>query len=107
MNCSQCPRWQGRTEWGDCNHVIGILMPEIYKMKTRFGWNFSTPFDPHDIKYFLEKIPKPKQLPEGVKIHQRKEKDIVFDDEGNERIKTVRLNIYRTHKDYYCGYEEM
>jgi hypothetical protein len=84
-------------------------LPDVDNIRDRFGFNMSLPFDPHDAKYFIEKIPRPHDCDIGDKVRIRtvKEKDIVFDDDGNERTKTVRLDYYQTHKDYYCGYEEV
>ena len=111
MKCNECLRWNGNrlSTWGDCNYVIGELVPNVKNLRNRFDFPFRVPFDAHDAKYFVERIPRPKKcdIPEGVRIHTRKEKDIVFDDDGNERTKVVRLDCYRTHKDYYCGYEEL
>jgi hypothetical protein len=111
VKCSECPRWTGRkySKWSDCHYVVSTLIPNWSDLRTRFGFPVSTPFDPHDAKYLEESIPKPHSCdtPEGVRIQHVKEKDIWFDDEGHERTKTVRLDFYQTHKDYYCGYEEV
>ena len=111
MRCSECPKWTGRrnSKWSDCYYVIGSLLPDVDCIRNRFGFGFRVPFDPHDAKYFLEKIPRPHDcdIPEGVKIVTVKEKDIWFDDDGNERTRNVRLDFYQTHKDHYCGWEEV
>ena len=108
---NECPRWQGTeySEWADCNWVISDLIPDWQSLRTRFGFPCRTPFDAHDAKYVVGSIGKPHacDMGERVKIQKRKEKDIWFDDDGNERTKTVTLIFYRTHKDHYCGYEEM
>jgi hypothetical protein len=105
VKCNECKRWQGRRDfstWGNCHYVIRYLIPDFDNIRDRFGFNISLPFDPHDTKYLIDKMPTPHScdLGDGVRIVTRKEKDTVYDDDGNERTKTVRL-------DYYCGYEEV
>ena len=111
VKCNACPKWHGNkySEWGDCHYVISTLIPDWSDLRTRFGFPVRVPFDPHDAKYVDGRIgtPHPCDMGEGVKIHKCKEKDIWFDDDGNERTKTVTLHHYRTHKDYYCEYEEL
>jgi hypothetical protein len=111
VRCNECPHWTGRrnSKWSDCYRVVGTLVPDFDRLYTRFGFLVVLPFDPHDTKYLLENLPRPHNcdIPEGVRIQSVKEKDIWFDDDGNERTKNVRLDFYQTHKDYYCGYEKM
>jgi len=111
VKCNECNRWCGSkySEWGDCHYVVSTLIPDWNTYRTRFGFPVRLPFDPHDAKYVVGTIAKPHDcdLGDEVKIQKRKEKDIWFDDDGNERTRTVTLTFYRTYKDHYCGYEEM
>ena len=111
MRCSDCKYWQcpdrlrDTREWSDCNYVISTLIPNFYELKTRFGFNLSVPFSPHDTKYVVGPLGKPQSC-KGIKVQKRKEKDIWFDDLGNERTRIMNYTFYMTHKDYYCGCEE-
>lgn len=110
--CLNCPHWQGcrTSEYGACYRVIETLI-DCEAIINRFGWELSVPFDPHDVKYlysearkeFHQKIKKLKE--EGVKIQTVKEKDVVYDDEGGERIAPVTLYYIQTHRNYTCKEE--
>jgi hypothetical protein len=107
INCAACPCWGGynkNVEWGDCYRVFLTLDPKLREIKNRFGFKLQQPFDPHDLKYIREKIPA-LNLPDGVRMDVRKETDLTFDDEGNERIKPVKIVYYQTHKNYICEEE--
>jgi hypothetical protein len=90
-------------EWVDDYRIIGLLFPQLYHLKDRFGNPFRTPFDPHDVKYFDVNIYNGldlDNLPEGIRIEWVKEWDLTFDDEGNERIRKVRLCYFQTYNQY-------
>jgi hypothetical protein len=81
------------------------------KYVNRFGWELDFAFDPHDTKYLYSgarkllhaEITKIKE--KGVKVQIVKEDDIIFDDEGVERIGKRNVYYIRTNKNYCCGEE--
>jgi hypothetical protein len=90
---------RGELKWRDDYEIIGMLWPQLYNLKNRFGNNFKTPFDPHDVKYFDENIYDHidlKIMPEWVRVDKVKEWDLTFDEEGNERIRKVTLWYFQT-----------
>jgi hypothetical protein len=105
--CATCPHWQGtaHSKWGDCYYIIGILWPKTLTLMNRFGHPLRIPFDAHDIKYFDEKVYKylDFNLPDGVRYEIRKENDLTFDEEGNERIRRVKLCYFLTRRDFVCA----
>lgn len=104
--CRNCPHWGGNkyTEWGDCFRVFLTLDPALKEVRNRFGHLLEQPFDPHDLKYVRERLPK-LNLPKGVRTNTLKETDLTLDDEGNERIKRVKVVYYQTKYDYLCEEE--
>ena len=116
VQCKNCPHWHGRSqEWGDCYRIIGQLEPDLFTCKNDFGYPFTIPFDPHDAKYFkysmdFDKLYKPKHMPLNsgfIEVHEVKEKDILYSENGSERLGVHKLYYFKTHKDYNeCGLEE-
>lgn len=109
MRCTDCPRWQGirYSQWADCHYVAFKLLPELRKAKKYNGFTLTPPLDPHDFKYvFSEDIPnihKIPPLPTGVRLEYRKEKDVWYNENGEERIRTVKYPYFQTRYDYDCG----
>jgi hypothetical protein len=109
MSCAKCPRWQGtrRSTWADCNYVVCTLVPNWKRLRTRFGFPLRVPFDPHDCKYvdplLRTVLEKRVVLPKGVRSETIKEDDIVYDDQGGERVGKVKVTYFQTRKDYDCG----
>jgi len=107
MTCNNCAHWQcpnklrNKNRWSDCYRVIGYLTPEILRIKTRFGFYITLPWSPHDSKYIDGMLIK-MNLDDGVRIEMVTKEDVVYDTEGNERRKKVKLPFYQTHKDYGC-----
>jgi hypothetical protein len=77
--CLTCKHWQGTkySTWGDCHYVCADLNPRLLDEKNLFGWNFTLPFDPHDVKYF-DNLCLPLAIDDDVRGLRRKENDIVF-----------------------------
>ena len=111
MSCKDCRNWQGRDgEWGDCNWVLGCIMPLLYYEQHSFkeGIYLRFPFDPHDVKYFdpiLRRVLVNCTVPDGVRKDIVREDDLVFDDFGGERIAKVKVVYFQTHRDYQCERE--
>jgi hypothetical protein len=110
MRCKDCPKWQGsrRSKWGDCYCVVGELFPQLYRVEHLFreGIRWTTPFDPHDCKYydplirtFFEKMAV---VPDGVRKQTVTEDDIVYDEQGGERVGRVKVTYFQTRRDYSC-----
>ena len=69
------------------------------------------PFDPHDKKYYSDSITFKKlyqktlkNLPEGVTVAISKERDMLFNEEGNPVYRMVTLEHLQTKKEYCCEY---
>jgi len=113
--CVKCPHWQGNSnaEWGDCYRVIKLLEPRLLKCKSITKQRFKVPFDPHDVKYFMNdtnfvklyrKLQRRKNLPKGVRIHKVKELDTTFNRQTQEfgTLKPVNIYYFQTHRDSKC-----
>ena len=116
MKCNECRHWQGTkySTFGDCFRVVMALSPEL---ETCFldGVNFSVPFDPHDVKYWVHnelwkkmyvhlcKCATPRK---GVRAVQETRDDIVYDQKNGERVGRLKLTYFQTHRDYECKGEE-
>jgi hypothetical protein len=115
MKCKDCSYWQGNkySEWGDCFRVIGRLQPHLLSCCTTNEHGtvekfFEVPFDPHDYKYWslnpiwkkLYDSYKVDRL--GVREYQDIKDDIIYDNEGGERLGRVKLRYFQTHKGFAC-----
>ena len=110
MRCHECVRWQGRKghKFGDCYCILDIIIPDVINMCNFFGFKLRTPFDPHDCKYFdpfLRKQLEAVAVPKGVRKDIRLEEDIIYDEQGGERIAKVKVTYFQTHRDFSCGKE--
>ena len=114
-NCLNCKFWQGNKydKWADCFRVIEILEPRLLAFTSRFGDKFMTPFDPHDVKYFVhdpgfykvyKKLSRTK-LCDGVRLHNVKgRRDVVFNNQTGAfgECKVVPLYYYQTKPTFTC-----
>ena len=115
MRCDQCKYWAGNKycDWADCYRVIEVLDSRLLSFTSRLNYGFSTPFDPHDAKYFIhnpgfykiyKKLSRSKHLPDGVRVHSIKQLDTVFNNQTGEfrEIKEVPLYFYQTRNNFQC-----
>lgn len=112
VKCADCKYWQGTKydKWADCFRVIAELDSRLLQFGSRQGDKFSVPFDPHDAKYFLHdpgfnkvyrKLSRGKWT--DVRLHKVREKDTVFDRDGNFGEKRmITLNYYQTKPTHSC-----
>lgn len=100
-------------QWGDCFRVIETLDSRLKGFISRLGYSFTTPFDPHDAKYFIhdpgfyklyKKLSRNKTFPTGVRLHKVKKSDTVYNNQTGSFGETmvVPLYYYQTHYDYQC-----
>ena len=117
MTCGNCIHWQGtkNSTWGDCYRVVMALNPELEMcfISNEYGTtvrNFSVPFDPHDIKYWMdpsfhalydsmttETLGNPK-----IKVEEIVVDDIIYDRENGERVGRLKVKYFQTHKEFEC-----
>ena len=113
MSCRDCARWQcpnrlrSVVKWADCNHAIGRIYPVLFRVPHLFKEDiyWSTPFDPHDVKYYpftLRKHLKRCELPQGMRKQIIREEDLIFDEEGNERVGKVEIVYFQTNASFNC-----
>lgn len=120
MQCKDCGHWQGHkySEWGDCYCIISKLEPNLsacyltndYGTVEKF---FDVPFDPHDAKYWnmnpywkaLYKQAYSNLTKLGIRVKEEVRDDIVYDDNGGERLGRLKLHYFQTHKDFTCDEE--
>lgn len=121
MKCKDCRNWQGckGAEWGDCNRVVAALEPRLldcYKtndegMIVEF---WGVPFDPHEVKYWsnhqefceLYKTVGDEIPFLGVKLQKNEREDLLFDNNGGEKLGNITYKHFQTHKDFECPLEE-
>ena len=95
-------------------------MPFLSEYSNLFGWKFTVPFDPHDIKYFDSEFHShflkagEYGLPDHVRKVTRKENDLKFilsQYDGSiigERIALRKIVYFQTEKfKKGCGYYEV
>lgn len=79
--------------WGDCYRVIATLKPELKECVNDYGFNFSVPFDPHNVDYYkydsrFRKLYSSARsnLPKGVRVCKIKGK-----------------YFFQTEENFICG----
>lgn len=112
--CRNCMHWQGRrnTQFADCYMVIAELIPNFLSCFTDLGYEFTVPFDPHDVKYYLNSLTFKKlyrklthlPLSDMFKKDHTKEFDFVFDSLGRLHLKRIPLLFLQTKREYKCEY---
>ena len=113
MKCLTCKYWQGRgrDEFGDCYRILSILEPKLllrYKEineDTREYW--SVPFDPHDVKYWLQDgrfMADYENALESplIKIEAKVEEDIRYNQYNGERMGNFVIYYIQTNKLFNC-----
>jgi hypothetical protein len=81
------------------------------KIQDRFGWDIPDSFDPHNDKYLYSDVRKELHatlkhaVKKGIRIEIVTEKDVMYDDEGAERIGNHKVYYIQTHKNYNCKEE--
>jgi hypothetical protein len=118
MKCKRCKHWQGTkySEWGDCYRVILALNPELETcfISNEHGTvtrNFQVPFDPHDIKYWMEpgfkaiydNMKTENMAVLGVKVVETITDDIIYDRDNGERVGKLKIKYFQIHKEYECN----
>lgn len=103
--------------WGDCYRVVGWLgtqLPTCYMNLSpedddiRLYWR--TPFDPHDIKYwmFIPRFAKEyfrvthATPPDGVRIEICRGEDFRYTKDGGGAVAKVKLHFFQTRYNYGC-----
>lgn len=111
MKCKDCPRWQGirYSHWADCHHIIFYMVPELGELVKYNGFKVTPPFDPHDFKYVdgtqVPNFHKIRSIPNGVRLQYEMTKDVWYNDNGEERIRNVKLPHFQTYKNFVCPLE--
>lgn len=112
VKCRDCKNWHGfrHTKWGDCYHVVAHLQPDLMKAKDNFGVRFSTPFDPHAIKYYtrspifkkLYNELKTSKTEKGIRRIFMNRSDVAF--KGSEDARPCRTTVcfFQTKHNYSC-----
>jgi len=112
--CKNCLHWQGRgnIKYADCYMVIAELIPNFLSCFTDCGYEFTVPFDPHEVKYYLNSVTfkqlhsklQKLKLKEEIRKDKVRTVDYIFDSLGRAYMKTVSLIYLQTRRDYKCSY---
>lgn len=112
--CKSCAHWNGHraSEYGDCNWIIGEIVPEILQSVSIYEDPLRLPFDPHECKYFCTsrifkkayKEARKCSLPSGIMRVFSDEKDTQFNKDGELKVCTTSHAYFRTHKDFLCNF---
>jgi len=114
--CKHCKHWGGNKEsnYGDCYMIIGELVPKIFSCYNDFGYKFRVPFDPHDVKYYLNSVQFKKIYSKLMRLESDKlikkdiiiKEDLTFDSYGRRHIKRVKLMFLQIWKGCSCKHYE-
>jgi len=113
MKCKDCPYWQRN---GDCYRIVGYLEPNLFKSVGEGGMPFRIPFDPHDVKYFINTdwwfeehykraIAEAKRL--GIEVEKVREEDVMYynnqaKEDMAESLVDTTLYYFKTKGDFDC-----
>lgn len=118
MACKDCKYWHGcgNDLSGDCYRIIAYLNPRLIDCKNDHGAYFSIPFDPHDVKYFRYDMDFQREYKkvctmdytmwDGFTIEKKKIEDVVYNDDGSERLGVLNLYYFKTNRLHSCGEEK-